>query len=318
MTQYARPISDIENPGGWATTPLWEKLDEEPFDDGDFIESPKSAAGASFTIGLSAVPDPGIHTDHIVRIRAKTGVSGTFKYELLQGAIVIKDSGNVVLGTSEAEYNMVLTEEEAGNISDYGAFRLRVTAITTQKNQRQNVSWIRVDIPDATGEEHSGSGSISGNGSVAGSIKKGGKGSALASATGTMVALGIVGMLGIVGISGGGSQIVVGKKTAVANAFISGGGSITAIGEKEGVEEPSGIAIISGGGSLVSEGRRGAASSVTISANGNFSTSGKKAGLSFISISARGLISAKGEKDWDGDSLCRGSGLGLFMKMGMN
>ena len=151
--QYARPISDVENPGGWASAPLWEKLDEEPFDDGDYVESPKSAAGDSFTIGLSGVTDPEVHTGHIIRIRAKTAVTGTFKYELMQGVVVIKDSGDVVLGTSEAEYNMMLTEEEAGNISDYLALRMRVTAVITQKNQRQNVSWIRVDVPDAAVNE---------------------------------------------------------------------------------------------------------------------------------------------------------------------
>jgi len=151
MTQYGRPNSDIENPGGWSAEPLWEKLDEEPFDDLDYIESPKSASGASFTLALSPLIDPEIHSDHTIRIRAKVGVAGIFRYEWMQGDVVIKDSGEVALGTGTNEHNMLLSEAEAESISDYGAFRVRVTAVTTQKNQRQNVSWIRVDVPDVPG-----------------------------------------------------------------------------------------------------------------------------------------------------------------------
>ena len=147
MPQYGRPVSDIENPGGWTVEPLWEKVDEEPFDDVDFLISPKSATGDSFTIGLSGITDPGVHVGHIVRIRAKTGVSGIFKYELMQGAVVIKDSGDVVLSTVFAEYSMTLSEAEVGNITDYPNLRVRGTAVTTQKNQRQNVSWIRFECP---------------------------------------------------------------------------------------------------------------------------------------------------------------------------
>jgi len=126
--QYARPSSDVENPGGWTTEPLWALIDEEPFDDGDFAHSPKSATADSFTIGLSGVTDPEVHTGHIVRIRAKAGVSGTFKYELMQGVVVIKDSGEITLTTSFAEYNMTLSEAEAANITDYTALRVRVSS----------------------------------------------------------------------------------------------------------------------------------------------------------------------------------------------
>ena len=162
--QYARPSSDVENPGGWTTEPLWTKIDEEPFSDADYLTSPKTATGDSFTIGLSGVVDPEVHTGHIIRIRAKTGVTGTFKYELMQGAIVIKDSGDVVLTTAFAEYNMTLSETEAAEITDYSALRIRITAVVTQKNQRQNVSWIRIDVPDTN--EKQGSASISGGGSL--------------------------------------------------------------------------------------------------------------------------------------------------------
>lgn len=165
MAQYAYPTSDIDNSGAWTTEPLWEKVDEEPYDDVDYVSSPKSASGKSFTLGLSAVIDPQVHTNHIIRVRAKVGVSGIFRYELLQGVALIKDSGEIALGTSFAEHNMTLSEAEAESISDYSALRVRVTAVTTQKNQYQRVSWIRPEVPDVgvvqKGAVDSGAGSDS-------------------------------------------------------------------------------------------------------------------------------------------------------------
>jgi len=294
--QYARPSSDIENPGAWTTEPLYEKIDEEPFDDGDFVESPKSATGDSFTIGLSTVTDPGVHTNHVVRIRAKTGVSGTFKYELMQGAVIIKGSGDVVLTTAFAEYNMTLSEGEASNITDYPALWVRVTAIVTQKNQRQNVSWIRVDVPDLAGEEHSGTGSISGNGSAIGTIKKGGLGSAIKSAGGVLLAIGLAGMLAIASIAGGGSLVATGQageaeehsgvavvsgngvltgiitKQALGDSIIAGGGSIVVIGSM--VEGQPGIVVISGNGTLIGLGTKSVEGEGTLSDGGDIGASG--------------------------------------------
>ncbi len=288
--QYARPVSDIENPGGWTAEPLWEKIDEEPFDDGDFLISPKSSAGDSFTIGLSGVIDPEVHTGHVIRIRIKTGVTGTFKYELMQGAVVIKGSGDVVLGTVFAEYNMLLTEEEAGNISDYGALRLRVTTVATQKNQRQNVSWIKIDVPDADGEEHSGSGSISGNGSANGTIKKGGKGSALKSAGGTLLAFGLAGMLGIASIIGGGSVVATGTASEVEEhsgvAAVSGNGVIAGMG----IRQTPGYSVIAGEGSIIAAG----------SSNESYS------GVAFIS--GDGVLIAMAEKEAFGTASISGGG----------
>jgi len=155
MTQYARPDSDVDNSGGWTTEPLWEKIEEEPYDDIDYVTSPKSAVDKSFTVSLSDVIDSEVHINHIVRLRAHAKVTGTVKYELLQGEAVIKDSGNVVLSTIFDEYNMTLSEAEGESITDYTALRVRVTAIATQKNQYQYISWIRFEVPDVAGNEYS-------------------------------------------------------------------------------------------------------------------------------------------------------------------
>jgi len=333
--QYGRPSSDIENPGSWTVTPLWEKIDEEPFDDGDFLVSPKTATGDSFTIGLSSVIDPGVHTGHVVRVRAETGVSGTFKFELLQGAVVIKDSGDIALTTAFAEYNMALSEAEAANITDYTDLQVRVTAIVTQKNQRQNVSWIRVDIPDLAGEEHSGTGSISGNGSTIGTIKKGGLGSVIKSAGGILLAIGLAGMLAIASITGGGSQTgvgeksvgvsgsisgsgvqaVVGEKDTSNTISISGGGSLTATGSKAEGEEHSGTAFISGNGALVGSVIKQAFSDLPISGGGLLVVIGKAVEYHFgtASVSENGSFVLVGIKKSSSNIIITGNGILVFV-----
>ena len=147
MAQYAYPTSDIDNSGAWTTAPLWNKIDEEPANDADFVQSPASAANKAFTVGFGPLTDPTVHTSHVLRIRALVGTSGTFKFELLQGATVIHDSGVLSLTTAFAEYNFTLTGAEAANITDYTALRVRVTAVTTYTGKFQQVSWIRLEVP---------------------------------------------------------------------------------------------------------------------------------------------------------------------------
>jgi len=148
VTQYAYPTSDVNNSGAWTTEPLYNKIDEEPYSDADYVQSPQSAADKAFTVGLGSLTDPGVHTGHTVRIRALVGTSGTFKFELLQGATVIHDSGALSLTTSFAEYNFTLSAGEAANITDYTALRVRVTAVTTYATKYQQVSWVRLEVPD--------------------------------------------------------------------------------------------------------------------------------------------------------------------------
>ena len=148
MTQYAYPTSDVNNGGAWTTEPLYNKIDEEPYSDSDLVQSPASAADKAFTVGLGSLTDPTVHTGHVLRIRALVGTSGTFKFELLQGATVIHDSGELSLTTSFAEYSFTLTAGEAANITDYAALRVRVTAVTTYATKYQQVSWVRLEVPD--------------------------------------------------------------------------------------------------------------------------------------------------------------------------
>jgi len=148
VTQYAYPTSDVENSGGWTTEPLWSKVDEEPYSDADYVQALQNAVNLAFTVALGSPNDPNVHTGHTLRIRAKCNVARAFKFELLQTSTVIHDSGSTNLTTSFAEYSFTLTEGEAANITNYAALRVRVTAITTYGGEYEQVSWIRLEVPD--------------------------------------------------------------------------------------------------------------------------------------------------------------------------
>jgi len=148
VTQYAYPTSDVENSGGWTTEPLWSKVDEEPYSDADYVQALQNAVNLAFTVALGSPNDPNVHTGHTLRIRAKCNVARAFKFELLQTSTVIHDSGSTNLTTSFAEYSFTLTEGEAANITNYAALRVRVTAITTYAGEYEQVSWMRLEVPD--------------------------------------------------------------------------------------------------------------------------------------------------------------------------
>jgi len=157
MTQYAYPISDVDNGGVFTTEPtpgqsLWSQMDEEPYNETDYIVSPFGGQNKACTVGLGSLTDPVIHTGHILRVRAFIGgTGGTAKHELLQGAVVIHDSGTLTLTSSWAEFSFTLSEAEAANITDYAALRVRLTAITTPTSPARAyaVDWVRLEIPDA-------------------------------------------------------------------------------------------------------------------------------------------------------------------------
>lgn len=156
MAQYAYPTSDVDNSGAWTTAPLYAKIDEEPYDDGDYVTSPKTASSKSFTVGLGGtITDPASSTGHIFRVRARSSGSGTMQVELLEGSTVRATLSTFSLTTSFAEYSYTLTGTEADSITDYTALRIRVTAVTTGTNKYQYVSWARFEVPDLAATQKS-------------------------------------------------------------------------------------------------------------------------------------------------------------------
>jgi len=150
MTQYAYPKSDI-TVGDWTTSPLWSKLDEEPYSDADYVQSTKNEANDYFEVELDDIDDPITHDDHILRVRIKETKDSGFAYQiqLYQGAVQIgTTTSEQVAGTSFAEKILTLSTIEASNISDYTDLRARVVVTGGSAGAYVQVSWARLECPD--------------------------------------------------------------------------------------------------------------------------------------------------------------------------
>ena len=292
MSQFARPANDISL-GGWSS-PAWSKINEVVADN-DSSYTEKTGLG-TLEIGLSGVDDPGVGTGHVIRLNVKqqSGSKGPEKLncQLYEGGVLIAETGMQTLTRgSYASFEYTLLEAEANSIGNYNDLRFKFVP-DQGDTEVMRLTWAELKIPDAAGEEHSGSGSISGNGSLAGTAKKGGQGSALKSAGGTLLAVGLAGMLGIASIFGAGSQFAVGKKSATNSAIISGGGSI--VGTGSAVEGSPGIAGITGGGAFVGLGIKSAEGIGAILGGGTI-TAGEEAPIATatgtqVSREERGLL----------------------------
>lgn len=153
MTQYARPSSDIST-SNWTTTPLYQKIDEASYDDGDYIQSTGGSGTYTCEVKLSSVTDPQTGDSHVVKwrgIKAGPG-SNTVQTRLYiyQGTTLIATSGQYSEGTSFAEHSYTLTSGEANNITDYTDIRFRIEAVISGSgNQYARVSWAELGVPDA-------------------------------------------------------------------------------------------------------------------------------------------------------------------------
>lgn len=121
-----RPASDV-SAGSWAPstgTTLAGVLDEATASDTDYI----TASGTTpCTIALNPVTTPSAGTTKTVKVRAWSPTSGSVTVELLQNTTVIA-SWAQALTTSATTYAFNLTSTQAGNITDYSALRVRLTA----------------------------------------------------------------------------------------------------------------------------------------------------------------------------------------------
>jgi len=148
MTQYARPIADLAT-GAWTTTPLWSKLNEDPYDDGTEIRLNNQTANAC-DIDLGTVTDPNKSTNHILRIRAHKTGSGTINCTavLKCGTTSIR-SNALTLGTSYQETTITLTAGEADAITDYSDLHVTLTGTCASSSRYIYVSWMVLEVPEA-------------------------------------------------------------------------------------------------------------------------------------------------------------------------
>lgn len=157
MPQYARPDNDDSN-SGWSPstgTTLYSCIDEISYDDADYIRA--DVATEQCDIGLSAVSDPGIHTGHTVRYRAKaTGSGGGEKLtvQLRSGVTLIATiSNNITVARSWTQYSYTLTEAEASAITAGmygGTLYLRFYVGTLGSGETVDVSWAEFEVPTGT------------------------------------------------------------------------------------------------------------------------------------------------------------------------
>ncbi len=152
MPLFARPDGDI-TVGNWTPTPsspttLWDKLDETPFVDTDFVQSENDPANDVMEVSLTDVADPTSSVGHIVRYRYQKGQSGggspgvvNLIIGLYQGTTLIASTTHSGIATGFVGNSFTLTGPEADSITDYPDLRIRVDA---DKSSGARTSWAEV------------------------------------------------------------------------------------------------------------------------------------------------------------------------------
>lgn len=151
-SQFARPDADIST-GGWTTTPLYQKLDETPADDADFVTSPTGTA-PQFEVGLSDVVDPNSSTGHVIKFRAKApgggGGAEQANAKLFQGTNLIAQTEFRNLDRNQfMTFTQTLTATEANAITDYNNLSIRIETSKANSETIQ-VSWIEFEVPPSS------------------------------------------------------------------------------------------------------------------------------------------------------------------------
>lgn len=160
MAQFARPDSDIDNPGSWTLSSgsnIYELLDETSAVDSDEVTlSTTSTTYQEFEVGLSNVTDPASSSGHIVRWRyelAGGSMTKAFQMRLMQGttAIATDEVTLVAGGTAYTTREYTLSSGEADSITDYTDLRIE---IATKRDgfgsaTTSGISWLELEVPDA-------------------------------------------------------------------------------------------------------------------------------------------------------------------------
>jgi hypothetical protein len=125
----APPVSDIST-GPWTSSDggvLFDDIDEPVSDDSNYIST--TAAGSAI-FGLAPIADPGSHLGHVIRYRIRGNGATNVRVALLQGPSNTEVAGwtHTPAPINWVTYEQTLTTTQAGNITDYTALRLEVTA----------------------------------------------------------------------------------------------------------------------------------------------------------------------------------------------
>ena len=143
MAQFARPDATTtigtytDHSGG--TTNIHTTIDESSADDNDYVKSVAAPSSAAAVFRLSDVNDPVSSSSHVIRVRARNGVSGgkavDLTVQLRQGYTNEGSQGTLIATLTQAsvassftDYSATLSGAEADAITDYADLSLRIVA----------------------------------------------------------------------------------------------------------------------------------------------------------------------------------------------
>lgn len=143
MAQFARPDADSSigtyTDQGGGTTNIYTTVDEASASDADYVKSVTAPSNAPCVFRLSDVTDPVSSSGHVMRVRARNGVSGGRAIDLtaqLRLSYVNEGSPGTLIATltqatvasSFTDYSVTLSGAEADAITDYTALFIRIVA----------------------------------------------------------------------------------------------------------------------------------------------------------------------------------------------
>jgi hypothetical protein len=152
--QFARPNSTV-SAGNWTAeggpSTLFDCINEAVAEDTAYIQT---SADSDATVGLSPVHDPGVHTGHVLTVRASsTGANPEqLQVTVLQGATAIAVFA-LGLTSSFANYSGTLTEAQAGAITTagYGGGLRLLFDSTLTKGENAKVAQAFLSVPEVAG-----------------------------------------------------------------------------------------------------------------------------------------------------------------------
>ena len=141
MPQFARPDADTTlgnytNQAGSGVN-IFNTIDEVALDDADYIRTPTSPINEVYVCRLSDVTDPVSSSNHNIRMRTATDLTGqesldftqqlrmTYVNEGAQGTLIATQSRTGVASTTFTTSTYTLSGAEADAITDYTALFFR-------------------------------------------------------------------------------------------------------------------------------------------------------------------------------------------------
>lgn len=156
MAQRLDPDGDITTTN-WATTPLWNKLnDGAAADDAGFITNNAGNGSRTDTAEVS-LTNPGstpANSNTTVTIRGALNTAGTLSTSisarLMQGATEKGVLLNLEASWPDATF-VTVTFNTTTAITDFNDLRVKIIAVTPvgETIDQYNISWVKVDVSDA-------------------------------------------------------------------------------------------------------------------------------------------------------------------------